>query len=472
MGNLNKNVLIDKVGEKLTFLFLKYMPNAFVFAILLTFITAIVSFFWLDATPIKIITSWYDGFFDLLSFAMQVVLIIITGFSIALSPTIKSGIDSIARKLNSPIQVYFLVILLGSLLTLVSFGWIVITCVLARELALRVKGVNYPFLIACVYISSSSWVSGLSSSIPLLLNTENNFLINSGVLTEVIPTSYTLGSVLNIVMIITLLISVPLILVILRPRKSKNKELSDLIISKDTSNKTIKDEALSLKLPFKSYSDRLNNSVFIQMIIVIMGIIYIINHFYSKGFDLNFNIMIFIFLILGLLLHKTPMRYVISMKEASGNISGILFQYPFYAGIMGIMLYTGLGEKLGQILASQASINSYPFFSYITGGFVNFAIPSAGGEFAVVGPSIINAVLEIGSGLPNEELTKMISRASLSVAYGESLSNLLQPFYLLLVLPIMGAGIKIQARDVMGYLVLPFVIIFIIQSVLITFCPY
>ena len=464
--------MIEKLGEKLTHLFLKYMPNAFVFAILLTLITALGAYLWLDITPIKIITSWYDGFFDLLGFAMQIVLIIITGFSIALSPIIKSGIDSLARYINSPKQVYFLIVLIGSLLTLVSFGWVVITCVLARELALRNKRINYPFLIACVYFTSNSWVTGFSSSIPLLLNTENNFLIKSGVLTEVIPTSYTLGSTLNITMIFTLLIAAPLIMLLLRPRNAQNKEITDLMTVKETSNtQTIKEEALSLKLSFKSYSDKLNNSLILQMIIVIMGFVYIFYHFKSKGFDLNFNIMIFIFIIIGLLLHKTPMRYVISMKQSSSNISGIIFQYPFYAGIMGIMLYTDLGARLGQILASQATINSYPFFAYLTGGIVNFAIPSAGGEFAVVGPSIINAVREIGAGLPPEEITAMISRASLSVAYGESLSNMLQPFYLLLVLPIMAAGIKIQARDVMGYLVLPFIVVFIIQSLLVIWCP-
>jgi short-chain fatty acids transporter len=181
--------------------------------------------------------------------------------------------------------------------------------------------------------------------------------------------------------------------------------------------------------------------------------------------------MIFIFLIMGMLLHKTPMRYVIAMKRSSSNISGILYQYPFYAGIMGIMLYTGLGEKLAQVMSSIATIHTYPFFAYITGGIVNFAIPSAGGEFAVVGPSIINAIKNIGAGLPAQEITAMISRASLSVAYGESLTNLLQPFFLLLVFPIMGAGIKIQARDVMGYLVIPFIIFFIIQSILVIWMP-
>ena len=464
--------MLTKLGEKFTHIFLKYMPDAFVFALLLTVCAALSAFIWMDASPIKIIESWYDGFFDLLSFAMQIVLIIITGFSIALSPIVKRGIDKLAQYISTPIQVYFFVVILGVLLCLVSFGWLVITCVLARELALRVKGINYPFLIACVYFSLNSWVLGLSSSIPLLLNSEKNYLIEAGLLPDVIPTSFTLGSPLNIAMIVLMIVVAPLIMLLLRPKSAKNKELKDLLASQGIETKqTIKEEALSLKLPFKAVSDTLNNSPILQMIIVVMGMIFIVHHFATKGLDVNFNIMIFIFLIVGLLLHKTPMRYVISMKRSSNNISGILFQYPIYAGIMGIMLYTGLGEKLGQMLASVVTINSYPFYAYLAGGLANFAIPSAGGEFAVIGPSIINAVKEIAVGLPQDQITGMISRASLSVAYGESLSNMLQPFFLLIVLPVMGAGVKIQARDVMGYLVLPFIIFFIIQALMVVYIP-
>lgn len=464
--------MLDKLGEKFTYLFLKYMPNSFVFAILLTIVTGIAAYIWMDTSAMGIIESWYKGFFDLLGFAMQITLIIITGFSIALSPTINRGIDRLTNSISTPIQVYFTVMIVGMLLVLISFGWIVITCVFARELAKRVKGINYPFLVACVYFSSSSWVCGFSSSIPLLLNTENNYLIEAGLLTDVISTSNTLGSTLNMVMIIVFVILAPIIMVIVAPKKGHNKELNNLLGTKENiAQISIKEEALGLKLPFKSLSDRLNNSAILQMIIAMMGFTYIIFHFNTKGFDLNFNIMIFIFIMVGMLLHKTPMRYIISMKRSSNNISGILFQYPFYAGIMGIMLYTGLGEDLGQVLASLATKDTYPFFAFLTGGLVNFAIPSAGGEFAVVGPSIINAIKEIGLGLPQEEITEMISRASLSIAYGESLSNMMQPFYLLLVMPIMAAGVKIQARDVMGYLVMPFVLFFIIQSAMVVWLP-
>lgn len=464
--------MITKLGEKSTHLFLKYMPNAFVFAILLTLLTAFGALIWLKATPLKIIESWYDGFFDLLGFAMQIVLIIITGFSIALSPIINRGIDSLTKYIKTPGQVYFVVVMVGMILSMISFGWLVVTCVFARELAKRIKGINYSYLVACVYFSMNSWVLGLSSSIPLLLNTDKNYLIEANVLNDTISTSYTLGSTLNIAMMALLVFVAPLVLLFLRPKKIEGQELSDLMVFGESDSKqTIAEEASSLKLPFKSISDKLNNSVILQMTIVIMGFAYIIYHFYTKGLDLNFNIMIFIFLIVGLLLHKTPMRYVISMKRSSSNISGVLFQYPFYAGIMGIMLYTGLGDQLGQLLASVATIDTYPFFAYITGGLVNFAIPSAGGEFAVVGPSIINAIKEIGAGLPAEEITKMISRASLSIAYGESLSNMMQPFYLLIVMPIMGSGTKLQARDVMGYLLIPTLLFFIFQIMMIMWIP-
>ncbi|NND51310.1 MAG: short-chain fatty acid transporter [Flavobacteriaceae bacterium] len=464
--------MLTRLGEKFTHLFLKFMPDAFVFALVLTIIAVLGAFFWLDATPLKIVESWYEGFFDLLEFGMQIVLIIITGFSIALSPVIKKGIDWLTRYINTPGQVYFLVVMIGMLLCLVSFGWIVITCVLARELAMRVKGVNYPFLVACVYLSMNSWVLGLSSSIPLLLNTEKNYLIEAGVLNTMIPTSYTLGSMLNLSMIILLVIGAPLLMYLLIPKKGDIKEINDLMDNQQfEKSNTIKEEAASLKLPFKSWSDILNNSIVLQYIIATMGMAYIIYHFITKGLDLNFNIMIFIFLMIGLFLHKTPMRYVIAMKRSSSNVSGILFQYPFYAGIMGIMLYTGLGEKLAQILASFATVESYPFYAYMAGGFVNFAIPSAGGEFAVIGPSIIEAVKAIGAGLPEAEVESMIARASLSIAYGESLSNLMQPFYLLLVMPIMASGIKLQARDVMGYLIIPLVVFFILQILMVLWIP-
>ncbi len=464
--------MVRELGEQVTKWFQKYMPDAFVFAILLTLIVVIAALLCTDTSPMGIIIAWYDGFFDLLAFGMQIVLIIITGFAIALSPSVNKGIDLMTHFIKTPFQTYLFVVMIGMLLSLVSFGWLVITAVLARELALRIKGVHYPFLIACVYLSMNSWVMGLSSSIPLLLNTENNFLIKAGILSDVVPSSATLGSPLNLTMIGLMVFGAPLLMVFLAPKKPQSKTLEDLSpLSSETMEPSIEREAESNVSEKRNVSDRLNHSMPLQALITIMGVSYIVYHFATKGLDLNFNIMIFIFLILGMALHKTPIRFVIAMKRASSNVSGVLFQYPFYAGIMGIMGYTGLGIQLAEGLATVATVDTFPFFAYLTGGVVNFAIPSAGGEFAVVGPGMLAAVQELGHGLPEQQITAMVSRASLSIAYGESLSNMLQPFYLLLVLPIMAKGVRLQARDVMGHLLIPFLLFFIIQVIVVTIVP-
>lgn len=464
--------MIERLADRFVQVFLKYMPSAFVFALLLTLLTGIGAWVWLGTPPMEIIASWYRGFFDLLAFAMQIVLIVITGYSIALSPSVRRGIDWLTRYIRTPSHVYLFVVGIGMILSMISFGWLVITCFLARELAQRVRGVHYPFLIACAYFSFNSWVSGLSSSIPLLLNTDNNFLIQAGLLTELIPVSYTLQSSLNGAMVAVFVVGGPLIMYLLRPKSAEKKELRDLLVSgANDEAQSIENEAAAMKLPFRALSDLLNNSGVLQGAIVAMGFAYIAYHFATRGMDLNFNIMIFIFMIAGMWLHKTPSRYVIAMKRSSGNISAILFQYPFYAGIMGIMLYSGMGERIGEVLARLATVETYPFFAYVTGALVNFAIPSAGGEFAVVGPSLLSAIRELGAGLPETEITAMISRASMSVAYGESLTNLLQPFYLLITLPVLGKGVRLQERDIMGYLAIPFLFFFLVQSAMVVWWP-
>ncbi|WP_341228524.1 TIGR00366 family protein [uncultured Arcticibacterium sp.] len=464
--------MISRLGEKFTDIFRKNMPDAFVFALVLTLITSITAFFWVEATPLKIIQSWYDGFWSMLAFGMQMVLLIITGYSIALSPFSSRAIDKVANYISTPKQVYFITVVFGMLAGLVSWGWVIIAALLGRELALRVRGVNYAYLIACVYFSSISWVSGLSSSVPLLLNTEKNFLIEAGILDKILPTSLTLGSTINMCMIALFVLLGPFLMLWLAPKKEKGIDIIDELGKEEQAlNKSISQEAEDLKLPEKSFSDFMNNTFIIQYIIVFMGLSYVVYHFYTKGLDLNLNIMIFFFIMLGMLLHKTPMRYSISMKRSSTNISSILYQYPFYAGIMGIMTYSGLGDALGQAIANIATSDNYPFYAYVLGGIVNFAIPSGGGEFAVIGPSIIEAVNQIGAGLSEAQLTEMTARASLSLAYGEALTNLLQPFFLLIVVPIMGAGLKIQARDVMGYLAIPFLIYFVLQILMVLYLP-
>ena len=449
----------------------RFLPDPFVFALLLTLATGVVAMIWVDATPLGVITGWYDGFWMLLEFGMQMVLILATGYAIALSAPVTRLIDRFAAAITSPGQVYLVVLVSGGLLVFVSWGWVVLTAVLARELASRVRGVDYPYLIAATYLSSNAWVVGLSSSIPLLLNTPGNFLIESGLLPSTIGVSQTLGSTLNLTVAVVYLVVSPAIMWVVRPR-SAVIELADLQTDPDEVNRpSVADEADAMRLDEPALSDRLNTSALAQGVVAVVGLGYVVFLFVTHGFDLNLNMMIFIFLMFGLLLHRTPIRYVVAMSRACSNISGIVFQYPFYAGIMGIMMATGLGKAIALWMASVATLETLPVVAYVMGGIVNFSIPSAGGEWAVLGPPLVDAVRELAGGVGVAELEGRVARVAMAVAYGESLTNLLQPFFLLSVLPVMGAGVKIQARDLMGYVLVPFVVLFIVIGLLVAFVP-
>ena len=449
----------------------RWLPDPFVFAVLLTTITAVTSMLWVGASPVEVLTGWYDGIWMLLEFGMQMVLILATGYAIALSPPAARLIDRLALTINRPGPVYLTVLVCGALLTLVSWGWVVLTAVLGRELATRVRGINYPFLIACAFYSSGAWVVGLSSSIPLLLNTPGNFLIETGLLSTTIPVNETLGSSLNLTVMAVYLIGGPTIMYLLRPRGTAI-EIDDLRTDAGAAKETtVADDAEALRASQPILSDRLNNSAVLQLFVVAMGLVYIVLYFSRRGFDLNLNIMIFSFLIFGMLLHRTPIRYVLAMGRACSNISGIVFQYPFYAGIMGIMLATGLGKAVAVWMASLVTLKTLPAAAFLLGGVVNFSIPSAGGEWAVIGPPLVEAVRELAGPVGTAELNRYVGRIAMAVAYGESLTNLLQPFFLLTVLPVMGAGIRVQARDIVGYFFVPFLLLFTLIGLLVTFFP-
>ena len=465
--------MLSSVGKFFADKFRRLLPESFIFAILLTFLAAILAMIWVDAKPFGIIQSWYKGFWSLLAFAMQMVLILVTGYALAISPPITRFLDWLSTKVRTPVGVYLTVTFVGLVFNIISWGWIVLAAVLARELARRVKGVDYRLLAACVYTTNIIWHGGLSGSIPLVINTPDNFLIKAGVLDSVIPTSTTLLSPMNIAVAILLLIFLPILMIMLKPRNEDVVEFDDMVDEEHKGAKvvSIEDEADSLRLPDKNLSDFLNNSFVIQIIISLMGVWYLVWHFATRGFDINLNIMNFLFIILGMICHKTPFRYLIAMKRACGNVSGIILQFPFYAGIMGIMIHTGLGKAMAMAIASVATVGTYPFIAFLIGGFVNIFVPSGGGEWAVVGPTIVEAAKTLGASMSPDELTSFIARISMSVGYGDAWTNMIQPFWTLTFMPIIAAGTKMQARDFMGYTFMTLLCAFFIFAICVTWLP-
>ncbi|MGA6927202.1 MAG: TIGR00366 family protein, partial [Desulfosarcina sp.] len=322
--------MLGKIGAFFAERFRRWLPDSFIFALILTLIAAVWALFAMDVGPVKIAEAWYKGFWSLLSFAMQMVLILVTGYAIAISPIASRFIDWLADRINTPVAVYVTIAIAGQIFSLISWGWIVLTAVLARELAMRVKGVDYRLTAAAVYVTFLPWHGGLSGSIPLVINTPENFLIKAGVLSEIIPTTISLGSTMNIGINIALLATLPVLIVLMRPSAENTQTFDDMREGEaPTKSLSVEEEANSLCLPERCISDMLNASWVINLLIILMGLYIIVAHFWSMGFDLNLNIMNFLFIILGMMAHKTPIRYVVAMKRACANVSGIILQFPF-----------------------------------------------------------------------------------------------------------------------------------------------
>ena len=466
--------MLGQIGTFFAERFRRWLPDSFIFALILTLIAAVWALFAVDAGPVKIAEAWYQGFWMLLQFAMQMVLILVTGYAIAISPIASRFIDWLAARISKPVAVYATIMIAGQIFAMISWGWIVLTAVLARELATRVKGVDYRLTAAAVYATFLPWHGGLSGSIPLVINTPENFLIKAGALAEIIPTTLTLGSVMNIGINLALLITLPILFMLMRPAE-ENLQTFDDMREGDAPAKplSVEEEASSLSLPDRCVSDILNSSWLISILIVLMGLYIIFSHFASKGFDLNLDIMNFIFIMLGMLAHKTPIRYVVAMKRACANVSGIILQFPFYAGIMGIMIHTGLGKQVATSLAAATSTGSFPFMAFLIGGFLNIFVPSGGGEWAVVGQPVVEAAKAVAAnaGLAADATQAFLAKVSMSVGYGDSWTNMIQPFWTLTFLPIIGAGSRLQARDIMGYTFVAMIWSLVIFAIGVTFLP-
>jgi len=178
----------------------------------------------------------------------------------------------------------------------------------------------------------------------------------------------------------------------------------------------------------------------------------LLDHFLLRGGGLNLNVVNFLFLFLAIVLHRTPRNLLTSLNEAIKGGAGIVIQFPFYAGIMAIMVQSGLAESMSEWLISFATANSLPFWSFISAGIVNLFVPSGGGQWAVQAPVMLPAAQALGAD---------ISRVAMAVAWGDAWTNLLQPFWALPVLAI--AGLK--AKDIMGFCLIQLFITGIIISV-------
>lgn len=423
---------MSRITDFFTLLMRRYLPDPFVFAILLTLVAIALAVTVQGQSLDFVITGWGKGFWSLLAFTTQMAVILAMGYVLATAPLTNRLLDSIVQRVSTPRTAVALATLIACIASYLNWGFgLIIGGVIAKKLAANVKGVHYPLIIASAFGGWTLYGLGLSASIPVLISTKGHPMEAE---MGVIPLSETIFSGWMLATALIVLVTLPLLCAWLHPRPG------DKVIEYDARLDTPdSDETGAYPEDTGAISYKLNHSRVLSGLISLCGLSYVAMHF-LRGGALDLNVINLIILFLGVAMLRTPAAYVERLNEGVKMIGGIILQYPFYAGIMAIMAASGLVNTVSALFVDFATSSSLPVWGLISSFFINFFAPSGGGHWIIQGPFMIEAAKTLHSSMP---LTAM------SVMLGNAWNDLIQPFWLLPVL----AMSKLKISDIMGYTV-------------------
>ena len=406
----------------------KYLPDAYLFAIILTFISFIGALALTGKGFMAIIAMWGNGLWGILAFAMQMILILVTGHALASSKPVKSFLTMLASIPSNGGQAAMMNCFAVGVASFFNWGFgLVVGALLARELAKKVKNMDYALVVAAGYSGFVIWHGGISGSIPLAVASKGHLVEK---LTGIIPTTQTIFSSWNLIITWTIIITLPILFKLMTPSDSEVKVVDPALLVEPEEEKPPVNHTLATWL---------ENSVLINMLFGLMGVLYLGDYFMKNGFgNLSLNIVIMVFFIAGVILHMTPINYVRAVDQAIKGAGGIALQFPLYGGIQGIMVSSGLAGIIANWFISFSTAYTFPLFTFFAGGVINMFVPSGGGQWIVQGPINIPAGMALGV-----DPAKVV----MGIAYGDQWTNMIQPFW---ALPLLGIA-KLGVRDIMGY---------------------
>lgn len=420
---------LERLAAVFAYIAEKWLPDAFVFAIALTFITFLGGVIFTDNSPFDMAIHWGDGLWGLLAFTAQIITTFIMSYALALTKPVSRLLEKVASLCKTPTQAILVVTFSALVASLISWGLgLVVAGIMARLVGSKVKNIDYRVLVAAGYSGFVIWEGGLSSSPSLFVATEGHAFQD---MVGLIPTSETLFSFINILLVVVIFFTLPFVMMLIHP-----KRVEDRVIVDPESLKTPKIEDNEPKAV--NLNDKLDQSRWILLLGGLLGLIYLGYHFTTNGFNLDLNIVNLMFLTAVLLLYGNVNELGKGLKTAAGSVGQFALQYPFYAGIMGMISASGLAALLSNGIASFASADTLPFFSFLASGTLNMFIPSGGGQWAVQAPIVLPTAIEMGV-----DPAKIVT----AVAWGDAWTNMIQPFWAIPLLAI--AGLRI--RDIMGF---------------------
>jgi len=419
----------------------RYLPDPYIFVAILTLLVFLLGIGLTESSPLDMVVYWGDGFWGLLAFTMQMVIVLVAGHVLASSPVFKKLLSAMAKGAKSPGSAILLVSVVSLVACWINWGFgLVIGALFAKEIARQVPNVDYRLLIASAYSGFIIWHGGLAGSIPLSIATEGHPFAD---LMGVVPTTETLFSTYNLIICALLLVSVPLLNRWMMPKKEDTFVVDPALLVESVEVEDKGDLTPASKM---------ENSYILSILIGALGLVYLGYHFATRGFDLNINIVNLIFVVLGIVFHGTPKRFLAAVANAVKTAGGIIIQFPFYAGIMGMMVASGLAGVVSEAFVSISNEHTFHLFTFYAAGIVNFFVPSGGGQWAVQAPIMLDAAQSLGVDY---------SKTAMAIAWGDAWTNMIQPFWALPALAIAG----LRAKDIMGYCVFVLLLSGIIISI-------
>lgn len=434
----------------------RLMPDPYLFAVILTLLVVGLIFLLVpDANAGGIVDSWYQGVWgtsNIFTFAMQMVLILVSGYTLAEAPVIKRGLTWLASKPRNQVEGALLCFAVAAVASVLNWGLgLVAGALMARQVASRLRRVSFGYMVAAGYMGFMVWTNGLSSSIALA-NTDPTSKLNViyTLTHQTVPLGLTIFRPYSYLTILTIVIVIGLAIWRMAPTTVEETDPA-VFASEDESSSRPRTGRLS-------FAERLENLWILNVVFFLAGAAF----FIRSGFALNIASMVMLFTCLAALLHGTPIRFIRSFSTAAKTSGPLLLQYPLYGGIVGLLGYAPaahvrpLQAVIAASIVSGATVYTLPFLNYVASVVITLFVPSGGGHWAVQGPVAVSTAMQLGQSSP-----AYLGKISMSVASGEAVANMIQPFWLLPVLAIA----KLNVRQVMGYTVAAFILGFVVFAI-------
>lgn len=421
----------------------RFVPGAFAIAVILTFVTfagAVLT----GASARDAIVAWGGGFWTLSPFAMQMALVVLTGYLVSTAPIMDRVFARLASLAGAPARAAAL--MAGVSIALASIHWglsLVGTAMFVRHVVRAQPRVDVRLLVAAAYLGmGTTWHAGLSGTVPLLMATPGHFLQST---TGLLPLAATTFSRFNVLLAATLALLMVGVVYSLHP-----KDADAVTVAPDALDalERFAPPAAPAHWTFASWCDY---SRVLTLALGLTGAAWLIWNATSGGPLLTLDVLNFTFFTLAVLMHPHIASLVAAGDQGARLLAGVVLQFPLYAGMFGIIQGTGLARELGDLIARSATPDSFPLLLYWYSSFLNYFVPSGGSKWAVEAPFIIDAATRLGVSL---------DRVVLAYAWGDMASNLIQPFW---ALPLLAAA-RLDFRDILGYAGLCFLVISCVVS--------